>query len=173
MHIGSLPQTSRQYFFFLTVVHSAMLLGQVMFGAIAWFLQQRGDMGSQDLASLSVLRLVVPGVLIAGLLGNQFLTRTRLPQLQQQARLGDKLLGYRTLLIIRYALLEAPVLLALVTYLLTGEMTVLLVAAAIAAYFASLRPTRAGTIQALQLRDDEQRQVQDPEAVVIPLASSP
>lgn len=161
-------QTSKEYFTSLTIIHGAMLIGQVLFAAVAWFLNQDGPLG--DTESVSVLRIVVPVALIGGLVGNQLFTRSRLPQLQEKDTLAEKLTGYRTLLITRYALLEGPTLLAIVTYLLGGELTVLLVAGAIIAYFALLRPTREGTIQALQLKGEEERQVRDPEAKVIPVS---
>jgi len=162
-------QTSKEYFTSLTIVHGAMLIGQVLFAAVAWFLNQDGPIGDPE--SLSVLRIIVPVVLIGGLVGNQVFTRMRLPQLQAKEALGDKLTGYRSLLIIRYALLEGPILLAVVTYLLGGDMTVLLVLVAIMAYFAIQRPTREGAIQALKLNGDEERQVRDPEAKVIPISN--
>ncbi len=162
-------QTSQQYFTSLSIIHGAMLAGQVLFAAVAWFLNQDGALGDPE--SVAALRVAVPVALIGGLVGHQFFTRSRLPQLQQKETLGEKLTGYRTFLIVRYALLEGPTLLALVTYLLGGELTVLLVAGAVMAYFAILRPTREGAIQALQLQGDQERQVRDPEAKVIPVSN--
>lgn len=165
MQNASSPQTSQQYFSTLSIIHGAMLAGQVLFAAVAWFLVQDGPLSDPE--SISALRIVVPIALISGLIGNQLFTRSRLPQLREKETLTEKLTGYRTLLIVRFALLEGPTLLALATYLLGGDLTVLLVSGAIIAYFAIQRPTREGAIQALQLSGEEERQIRDPEARVI------
>jgi hypothetical protein len=73
---------------------------------------------------------------------------------------------YRTATIIRYALVEAPALIALIGYLLSGNVFCLAVAGALVAWFVLLVPSQQKTINELDLSGEERRQVEDPEAII-------
>jgi hypothetical protein len=159
--------TSRQYFSILSTLHRAFLIGQVLFAVAAVAVRTTGQMEVDAGKELGeILPIVALGLAIAGVAASHFLFSKRLETLRQRDGLAQKLQDYRSALILRWALLEGPVMLAIIAYMLTGNFLLLILIAAVVILFIFFRPSRSRALQDLQLPHDEEYQLTDPDAVV-------
>ncbi|MBN2174651.1 MAG: hypothetical protein JW731_10990 [Bacteroidales bacterium] len=158
--------TSREYFKGINIVYMALLAGQVFFILIALFLFYYGrfNVGAAELSEFLIY--IVPVFVIAGILASNFLYRKRISVIKQKKELAEKLNDYRSILIIRLALLEGPSFFAIVCYLLTAQLIYLAFSALIIFIFLTVRPTRIRVITDLELNMDEQKRINDPESLV-------
>jgi len=114
-------QSTKEYFKIISFIHLAILLSIVLFGVgfycfIADF--QQPDTQSE---SAKLLVYIVPGMVIAGIIASNIIFRVKLNALMGNEDLKVKLAVYREALIIRYALLERPALLALAAIFMTNN----------------------------------------------------
>jgi len=73
---------------------------------------------------------------------SNFMFKKQLDLAVAKSSLNEKLGGYQTALIIRFALLEGPSLFGIVSYLLSGNLLFLAISGLIILYFITIRPTR-------------------------------
>jgi hypothetical protein len=126
----------------LMILFGALLMGQVLFGAVSYYLVEQGGMGDQpELAE--TLRWVVLGVAGVALIGSGYLYRQ---VIQKELSLDDTEEGRMKVLrkahLIRYALIEGGSLMAIVSYLVSGEQSFGIVALALVLYFVYNRPKK-------------------------------
>jgi hypothetical protein len=123
----------------MSVIHLALLAGQVVFGIVAFAQSGKVYFGIRDTGD--VLIFIVPVVAIGGFVAGYVLFQQQLIALRNKNSFGEKIIGYQTALIVRFALLEGPSLLAIVAYLLNGNLYYLSIAGLLVLYFLTLRPT--------------------------------
>ena len=87
-------------------------------------------------------------------------------KIKVESSLGTKLQEYKTILIIKFALVEGPVLFSIVQYLLTANYYFLLFAAAGIVYMVYIRPTKITTISNLKLSTQEKDQLIDSNEII-------
>ena len=104
---------------FLNIIRLAMLAGSVLFGAIAWYLTNSGQIEPSMSASVASTLRIVFYVLLASHLAGIWLLR-------QRADLAETFQQRARLLIIGYALAEALVFFGAVYLLLTGNASLFL-----------------------------------------------
>lgn len=85
--------------------------------------------------------------------------RKQLDVLRGHEVLAEKLKGYRSAQIIRWAMLEAPALFSIITFLLTGVYWVLGIVALLIALFISYRPSPRQAVQDLQPSHEEEARI--------------
>ncbi|HTF81940.1 MAG TPA: hypothetical protein VL947_09450 [Cytophagales bacterium] len=158
-------ETSKQYFNTLSLIHIALLLGQLAF-AVVVYVMHADKSPEETTQDPGVYRILVPSLAVFGFIASTFLPEARLKSLRGSKDLGYKLAGYRTMLIIKYALLEAPSLFALVIYLLTADYLFLGVASALIIFFIINRPSKDKLMSSLELDHVEKAALNDPNAVV-------
>jgi hypothetical protein len=158
--------TSKEYFKGLNIVYLALLVGQVFFILIALFLfyYARFNVGAAELSEFLIY--IVPLFTIAGILASNFLYRKRISMIKLKQELPVKLDNFRSLVVVRLALLEAPSFFAIVAYLLTAQLIYLGFSALIIFVFLTVRPTRMRVISDLELNREEQKQINNPEAAI-------
>jgi uncharacterized membrane protein len=160
------PQTSREYFRTMMIIFIALVTGQVMFGLVALFLQQIGEL-SPELQDMKMLFLImVCGFVAGGYLGSRFLFRNSMKTAKEKTSLAEMMAHYRSALIVRYALLEGPSMFAVIAFLITGDYIFLGVAGFIIVIFITMPPTKSNAIRDLELNPDEERKINDPEQVI-------
>lgn len=113
--------TSGEYLKNLFIIYYALLAAQISFAVIMVLivLGREADFRFEE-SSL----YFIAGVLffiIWGIFGGKFIFNVQLKSAKEKNTLIDKLISYRSALIIKYALLEAPAIFSMVSYLLTGE----------------------------------------------------
>ena len=159
--------TAREYFQSLTILHAALLSGQVIMAVIFYFFfnaNQPPVTGREATGQMEVY--LIGGLMIVGVLASSQLFNTRLQKVKNEESLSAKLAGYRSASILRYALLEAPSIAAIVMYMLTNNLLLLIFAGMIVILFLIYRPTKERVVTDLELSPSEQAKLDDPNAIV-------
>lgn len=159
-------QTSKEYFSTMTIIHAGLLMAQVVFGVIAYFLKTNGMFQSNGDEVSGILMIIVPAVVVGGIAASYFISKQQIPGIKSGNDLKEKLAGYRRLLLIKLALLEMPTLFAIVCYLITGKFFCLALAGLGLAIFFINRPTLNGLAMDLELNPSERKTLEDPGAIV-------
>lgn len=155
-------QSTKGYFKLITFIHLALVLGVVLFGVVVYFFMadfQHPDTRS-ELAGLLVY--LVPGLIIAGIIASNIVFRLKVNGLMGNEDLKAKMSGYREALILRYVLLEAPALFALVAIFMTNNSNFMVYAGLMVVLMATKRPTRKAAIADLALDQQEIALMDDP-----------
>jgi len=128
-----------RYFSLLTVIYASMVFGQVIFFLVAFYLRKEG-LVHPEFGDLEIFKWIVP-VFTGGsiYLGNRLFQR-RIEDARQKPTFAGKMGDYRVALIVRYALWEAPSILAIAAYFLTGEWLYLSLSALVILVFLAHRP---------------------------------
>ncbi len=154
---------SQEFFRSLDILFFAMLVGQVLFAGVVYFLLIDGN---ADDSLNSIFMMAVPFLGISGFLGGRFLYQQQLGSLTTTDDLTTKMDRYRTANILRFALMEMPALLAIVAYLLTENIVFLGMAVLVMVFFYTLRPSRDKAIGDLNLNGSEKAAVNNPNATI-------
>lgn len=137
------------YFRSLKILHFAFQLAPLLFLATIHFVLLDSNSSNKELGE--TFRYLIPGLAIAAIFAGRFVANNRLQAIKSEADLDKKLEEYRSVSMIRWALIEGVTLFAVVAYFLTGLSTLALVALALSAYFFTLRPTPELLITELEL----------------------
>lgn len=126
----------------LIILHAALLFSQLLFAAVAYFLVASGQVepvmaGFQTFFYVLAAALALGGIVACFTFGN-----ARLNALREIPDAAARINGYRSVSIIRWALLEGPSFLATTIFLLTGNLWFLILAGAVILLFILIRPTR-------------------------------
>lgn len=150
MHPQSFLRTNKIIFF-------ALLIGMLLFLSITVFLtDQQLFVG---MPKDQVFLIAAVAILGAGLYGGNFMFTKMLTQVKKSGTLKQKTSVYNTSSIIRYALIEGPVLFNIVALLLDGSVVFLLLAVVGIGYFLSLRPTAEKINEELELTYEERHEL--------------
>lgn len=79
-----------------------------------------------------------------------------------QAKLAEKLIAYRTAILLQFAVMEMASFFSLVAYLLTSDLVFLEIAAVSIVIFALRQPTLQKIVEALQLNQQEKQLLENP-----------
>ena len=139
----------------MSVIHLGMIAGLLLFSGIIYFM----GMAHNDDSLAEIFRYLVPGFAAIAILAGRFIGGKILAGVDPQSSLGEKLAVFRNASILRWAMVEGVGLFAVITYFLTGNQMLLIVALACAAYLFTLRPTPAKAAAELKLSEGEFRQI--------------
>ncbi len=142
----------------LNVLYYALLVGQVLFAAVVYFLLSN-DMTDHALPDASLFQWLVPPVIMAGAGAAYLLNRQRQAQLDQLADLPAKTDHYRSSVIIRSALMEGANLFAVIAALIDVNMTYLFYFAVGLLAFIYFRPSKDEFSSAYDLSAAEREQL--------------
>ncbi|PHI20059.1 hypothetical protein CEQ90_10010 [Lewinellaceae bacterium SD302] len=139
----------------MQTIHYALLSGILLFAAVAYFVDPVNPKveGLYDL-----FRYLVPGLAAMTLLAGRFVTKPIFATAANKESLNAKLDVFRTGMLIRWALAEGAALFAIVAFMLTGNLVMLLVGLALALYLFTLRPSPEAAGAALELSESEYRE---------------
>ena len=127
----------------LRIIFFAMLAGQLLFAAVTYFLVSTdGGLGQAEFLGGDVVPYLALYIFVM-VGGAYYLDRTRANNAARRKYPNYRaaMNSYRTTVIIRSAIVEAAVLLTLIVALLTGNLTVLLIALVGSAAFFLFRPS--------------------------------
>lgn len=142
----------------LTLLHFSLLVGQLMFAGIAVYLIYSGSF-TQVFKSDEIVILV--GSAAIGLSSALVITafsmfKRRVEKIRINAvAVSEKLTAYRATSIIRWAMLEAPTILTIICFLLTGRYALLIIIAVLLIIFFYTKPTTFKVAQDLGIREEE------------------
>lgn len=162
-------QTSKAYFTFLTILHAALFGTQLLFASVVYYINSTSQLtNAEDARNLDeIFQFVVPALILASYIGGSILVKIHLKALKAKAELKDKLTGYRSLLLMRFALLEVPSLFSIICFLITSSYLYLGLAALMMFVFLLHRPTQYRTINDLELTPADRALLEKPDAAVI------
>ncbi len=144
----------------IRIVHGALCLGSLLFFIIVYFVLgvEEAALGQGD--DMKIFNYLVPVLIVSGLLLSRMMDRTRLGAFKFPGTLPDKFIDYRSRIILRSALIEGPILFAIVLLMLTGnKLNVLYIAIGWLALL-YVRPHMAEFIKDYQLTGQEQQEMQ-------------
>jgi hypothetical protein len=141
----------------MNLVYLAQVAAMMIFGLIALYVRNLQPIDN-ELAKL--LRLILIGLLVSGLMGAQFIPGMLNSRIAKTLELKDKLSKYFQVVIVRSAFLEAPGLFAGVATLLTGRSYFMIVVAILLVAFYFYRPTSERISADLALNTPERRQLE-------------
>ena len=125
----------------LSIVYFALLIGQIIFGAVVYFVIPSGSV-EVSLGIRTTLLVVVATVALGAIAGTSVLYSARVERIRQHADVRMRLRSYLTLNIVRYAVYEAPTLIALAGYTITASPLFLGIAVLLIAVFITLKPSQ-------------------------------
>ncbi len=159
-------QTTKEYFKSLTILHFALLIGQVLFGIVTFYINSTNTVGFDYVIQNDIFLLVAPVLFIGGILSSTLIAKHQLKMNKAKTILKAKLGGYMSTLIIKLAILEGVSLCMLVFYYMTANLLFLLLSGLTIVLFIMNRPTKEKAINDLELNQKERALIEDPEAIV-------
>lgn len=137
------------------IVCAALIIGQIFFLAIAYFITNQNGGGFGDKSIAEVLYFIVAALVIGGVLGSVIVFRNKLTSIKEIVDIQQKITQYRATQIVRWALLEVPSFFAIIAYILTGETMFASVSVAIIILFSLTFPSKARIEKDLELTLEE------------------
>ncbi len=159
--------TSQQYFQTQTIIHLALIAGQVLFGAVTLYLRLNASETAATPELRQLLMYIVPVAAAAGVFASFQVFKWLLKKAKEKSILPQKIAAYGSAMIVRYAVLEAPSLLGIVAFYLTGDYAFLTISGLIIAFFFIIRPSKEKLIQELKLISSEETLINDPNAIIM------
>lgn len=154
-----MKQTADEFFRAIIVVYYGLLIGQVIFGLLTVYLINYIQISPEGNDLKDVFLYIVPFFVVGGVIASYLVFNNRLKAIDPGCGLTLKLTEYRSALIVRYALLEGPSLFCIVTYLVTGYIVFILLAAFIIFIFLTIKPSRERAIRDLKPNADEEKAI--------------
>lgn len=141
----------------LLIMHKAMLTGQLVFAAVAFYLVYSNLFPFQNLKNLDRVLQVVALVCSAGgfYVGQLLFKKGLIAAKTIQANSKVKLLRYRQACILQWALIEGPCLFAIICFLLTHNYAFLALAALLIFLFTMMAPSKLKIALQLQISEEE------------------
>lgn len=156
--MNSQPAVNPKTFFrTLNMLFLAMAAAQVIFALVSTFLVLTAG-GAVAFFTPQVIQVflgVVILLVLGGIVSGRLIFFARMTALRNQPDFSGKLQGYQTSLIIRYAMMEGPCLVALIIFYLTGNFIFLGIAVVAILVFIGNYPSGNRLAEHLQLHDDE------------------
>lgn len=137
---NSPPFTPKLFLKTISILHIVLVAGVLMFGFVMFSITENQKM---DLSYTGdVMFFIVPIMAIAGIFVGNYLYRNIIKRQASKNTLREKLAGFQTASIIKYALLEGPALLGLVAFMNDGNQYFLIISLFLLGWLILQRPTR-------------------------------
>jgi hypothetical protein len=144
MESGSAPSvTSSHYLRGLRILHGALLAGQVAFCIAAAVLVKSGSVPKADLPIPPFALYIIAAFPLLGYLAARTVLTGRLQKVRDAESDDKKLTLYKSALIFSWAVAEAGTIPAIILFLLTGDIYLLVMAAVGVGLFFMARPSRS------------------------------
>ena len=149
------PDKNTGTFRALQIIHRAMLLGLILFAAIAFFLNYSGNFPPALQPYDQILQVIAIVLSIGGFFIGSSLFKKKIFQLRASVEnIDNKLSAYRSVSLVQWALLEVPALFAIICFLLTGNYAFLALAGPLLTLFAINAPAKIKISMLLQVSED-------------------
>lgn len=144
----------KQAFTSLKIIYFGLLMGQIGFIIIFFFLVYSGNSG--EMQELSNILLFVAFIIVASavFVANKIFNM-RMNQIDENNSLESKLSEYRVSLIIKFGVLEGPSLLSIIFFFMTANELFLIFSILILGFFFIYRPTVDKIANDLKLNPSE------------------
>jgi len=139
----------------LQILHGALLTGMAMLAVIGISLVPSHGALGKGIALEKVLQVVVVLAAVGSTAAGFVLFKKRMQAISPMDPAKTKIAAYRAAAILRWALIEAPTLLSLISFLLTGNYAFLTLGIALMLVFVVVRPAKPVIVFLLQLNEQE------------------
>lgn len=160
------PQTSRDYFKSISLLYFVLLVWQIVILSILFYMRNY----SWDIWAMSesddLYIITAVWVSIASILGTIFLSRTKLHEICENTQLREKLSLYKTLAVIKFALLEGWTINALVLYFVSWSNILLVLSIIMILIFALNIPMKEKIMASINLTWEHLLKLENPEEIV-------
>ena len=160
-----ITQNSKTFLRSLSIIHVALLFGQLVFLSIALFLKLSSDTIITNSFSFP-FSIVVPLLVIGCLIASKVVYTIKTKQVQSKDGITDKMQIYYVATIIKLALLEGPSLFTIVVFLLTGEVYFSIFTLILVLAFIVSKPSREKAIVDLKLNFEETALIKNDDFVI-------
>jgi hypothetical protein len=145
---------SQPSFKILTIIHAALMAGQLLFAVVVFSITQNNGInyqpGSDPLFYIAIL------LTVGGMIAGTFVSKTLLGKIDVNGTLRQKLMAYQTALIPRWAFTEGASLFCIVCYMLSGNLFYLILVGLNVIWFWMIRPTKKKAKADLNLNYEEE-----------------
>ncbi|RYU91569.1 hypothetical protein EWM62_06410 [Mucilaginibacter terrigena] len=139
-------------------IHLALLAGQCLFAGVVLFLGKQSAAGPANDNQFIIIAAVL--CVVAFAVGNLVYKQVIAAAVNKQT-LTEKMAGYMSALIVKFALIEGASLFSIVSFLLTGNYFFLGIAAVMVVYFFTLRPNLDKAAEELGLTYEEKLEIEN------------
>lgn len=165
-------QTSKEYFKSLQILPLALIAGQLLFGVMVYFMMNNGGIIEPNATINSVFSILIPVATILGILIGIKIYPYKLRKLKEKTTIKEKMTGYRSLLIKRFAFMEAPSFLAIIAVILTSNYYYFISTIIVTAIMVYLRPKKETVISDLDLNYNEIAIIENPDSIIAEFTTS-
>ncbi len=158
--------TSRQYVGKLQLFYIALLASQLMLMAVFVALYFAGMIEPSDDTLGKVFLFLVPALALLGIILDRLVSIPKMFKLKSNHTLNYKLIKYQGGFLLKLFFLELPSILASVAFYLSSNFIFIGVAAILAFVFIFKRPTPVSIIKELELDEEDQSLMNNPDAIV-------
>ena len=138
----------------LNVLHKALLMGQVLFAAVCFYLVYTNTMLSPAKEFEKVLQVAALVIVAVGVYAGITIFKKKLQQIRDtQANAKEKFAIYRSACIIQWALLEGPWLFCILCFFLTGNYAFMALAIVVMFLFVMTAPSKIKILMQLQISE--------------------
>lgn len=155
MSTNNVPTTPNNFMRTLQIIHMAMISGVLFFGVFS-FINKKDTMVFYNEGD--VLLYVYPALAIGAVFLGQFLFKNQISSLKAKEDLKEKLGGYQTASIIKFALIEGAAFFGLVQFFTSGSMAYLAITGLLVVYLLLQKPTKTKVASDLDLKGDHRNQ---------------
>ncbi len=159
-----MQQSNPPYIRSITILHLALLVGQLLLGIIIVSLVYFKNASYFSLQGISQQLLIACLLfsVVAYFAGNN-LFKKKLEQINEEYNpVSQKLNDYRAANILRWAMMEGAVMFCIIIFFATGNYLIILIAGVMMLLFLSTRPTLLKTIRDLDISEAELEQNNEP-----------
>jgi hypothetical protein len=157
-------QNSRQYLRSLKMIHSSLLIGMIVFSIIVVVLMMTASIFEDDAGSVhNIMKFLVPVITVAAFFGSGIIFKKKTDMLKQASGMGFRyrMEQYRSACMVRWAILEGAVMLALIAQLLTKNYYYTIFIFLLLIFFFLYAPTADKIKTQLDLNSNEQAMLDD------------
>jgi hypothetical protein len=142
----------------ISILHAAMVLGVLVFAGISIFLINLNGPFATDIGELNKYLPIIIGILaFGGLVSSHLIYRKRINQaVASSLPLSEKVMAYRSALLLYLALSEGAALFCVIAFMLTGNYWIIGIAGLLVINMIIKRPSSGKFIDEMQLSSQEQ-----------------
>ena len=148
----------------ISIIHLGLLAGPLIFGIYTYSTIKETKLDYSD--TNDIFLFLVPLFAISGILVGNILFKEQIEKLKNNNSLREKLSGFQTASIIKYALLEGPALIGIVGFNDNGNLLYLIISGILILYFISQRPTNDIIETSLNFTNEQQNQFNQKEQII-------
>lgn len=144
----------------LNILHKAMLVGQFIFAAAAFYLVYNNLFEPTMKEQERMFQVIAIALTAGGFFGGMNIFKRKLQEIRSmQGSNRERFAAYRTACILQWALVEGPCLFCIIGFLLTGNYAFMALAGVLILLFVMLSPTRNKVMVHLNLSEQEMEEL--------------